>query len=199
MRIIVSILLCSFLLSSCISFAPVSSTHTGATSGDGNLSTEFGLLGGAGPVLYARGAYGLTDSWDVGALLEQGLGRQIGLWSKYSFLDKDNPNKLAIDGGFGHTAFTGSGTYFYISPIYSYKFRVWEPFVNLRWNLVYINSEHTIKMFSEEHTIHANGAFNYPQGGLGFNIWATDNVGFSFEFGATQFFPYFGVGMLLKG
>ena len=138
---------------------------------------NWGIGAGISPTLSVEGGYGVSQDLDVGVLLEYQFGFVASVFTKYSFINRDEGFSLAGYAG----AFTG-GSFattrgFYAGPLLSYRRKWFEPYLLMRYTYVHweagdLSSDEQqdsfIDLVSWEDT-----SFNYLQTDLGINFWTS--------------------------
>lgn len=117
--------------------------------------------GGAIPIPYIRVGLGMTNNFDMGAVVNPYPSETAGIWGKYSFVNQPEGLSFAVDGSFGGSF--GGYAYTYVDPILSYKLNWFEPYTLLRWNSIIGADE--------------SGYIGYLQYTAGVNLWATQKFG----------------------
>jgi hypothetical protein len=146
------------------------SNSSGRSLGEDNFQIDASVL----PTFAGSFGYGVTDTVDVGALVELQFGLLYSLWGKVALLEDSSDHAVAIQGGI----FSGAGsTGAYIGPVWSYKRRKFEPYLNTRLNYVDwdprdLNSDERddLSFFTNSNN---DISFTYLQAEIGANIWFT--------------------------
>lgn len=123
------VLICfSVFLASC-SFAPLTSTNSGRSVGEGNIETHFSIL----PVQSVQVAYGVTDNLDIGGIVEYGvLSLSLEAWLKYALVNQEQGHGLSLLAGAFKSGSVVNSSGYYVGAIYSYKFEDFEPYLKFK-------------------------------------------------------------------
>ncbi len=168
-KIVLTALL-SILCASC-AVAPVTSGFLGRSYGKGNLAIDGGgIIIGSG-VPYFKAGYGLSSNLDLGLQYDF---LAIGLFGRYSFINKTNGFSLA---GLASAGSTADGTYVYAGPALSYKAGFIEPYLVSRFNYVSYNETDDQSGIDFE-----TGSYSYLQFNAGSVFWISPSVGANVEF-----------------
>ena len=168
------LVLLAFLVSGC-TLAPIMSPHSGKSLGKGNWEVAGDLIPSRG----ISGGYGITDSWDVGFLVEGQLGVVTAMWTKYAFTNENSWN-WALYGGLFQGAGIGTTTSGYmIGPIVSYRKGWFEPSLALRYNYVkadftgYDSEEDDDFLFTPDFL--GDIDYDYVQLDIGLTFWTSES------------------------
>ena len=167
--LIVAILI--FLLAGC--FGPLISQESARTVGKGHNGFKL-IASNAGYGF--KYDHGFAEDFDVGYSLET---YSTGISAKYAFLN--NASGPALGGKIGYGTTLG-GHYTMGSLLASYKTANWEPFLNLQYNSVQIDSQevkdaNTGDVFATTPTVD----YNYTQAFLGMKYWFSPRFAISIE------------------
>lgn len=170
------LLLLTLLTTGC-AMAPLSNHITARSTGKENSSLDLGTTIGNSrkpwlpTIKYTKG---LGDNLDFGVQYEV---VSIGLWSKYSFINR--PERGFSFGALIGGGLSGTGYYGYLGPVVSYRFKRFEPYFISRFN--HVRYEGTNVLASIGEISFANGSYRYFQNTLGTMFWIFDWAALSLE------------------
>ncbi len=174
MRIIITVFIL-IGLSSC-AFAPMSSTYTARTNGDGGVNLDVGANADL-RVPYVRFGYGFFERLDLGFLMEtSALVNAIGLWTKIGLIQNDNGLSWSLIGSYGDA---GAGNYYYGGTIASLKLKKFELYGLVRYN--HVDADADDIELGNLLTIPLSYQLDYWQYTLGANIWLAGWFGINFN------------------
>lgn len=175
----------NLILSGCV-MAPLSNDVTARSLGQGNWSTNAGVIFPGVGAAYIRQGYGVTNNLDVGVVGEAGFNNLVGGWGQYSLINQQHGLSVAIDGGAGggqakgqlpdDTEQTTTGYYGYIGPIVSYKTQYLEPYIALRANYVKLNNDITPDNTEDLGFDYGNSQFSGTLT-VGSTLWFNNHIG----------------------
>jgi hypothetical protein len=163
----------SIVLGAC-AFAPFKSTNTARSLGD----KKWGMDAGFSPATYVTAAYGVSENFDLGLVVEEQIAPLIGIWGQYSFINNKEKGALALHGGVSKGTGVMGSSAFYIGPIVSFKKNWFETYLNVRYNYVDfkaadLSGDDLADFILEGFT---QGHLSYVQSTFGFNFWFSEKV-----------------------
>lgn len=183
--------------------APMATPNGGTTLGKGAQEISVNAM----PAPSVSFAFGVRDNTDVGAVLEQQISNNYGLWLKHSLLN--NPEGFSAAGLAGVFK-SGDGAHsqgYYLGPTFSYSTGKAELYSTFRYNRIYWDGIDDLSN-SEKDDIWSSfkvdeQVFYYWQADVGVNIDTSESV--RLGLGATCFHidgegscnPMIGVGFKL--
>ena len=175
------------IFTSC-SFAPLTSTKTARSLGEGKWEVSTGFS----PALNVNVGKGITEKVDAGIIVEQQFSPVVALWGKYSFSTSAEDSAFAAYGG----VFKGSGTSdssgFFFGPVASYKKKWFEiyflPVFNyVKWEAGSLTLEDQDDSFFDEINWQSS-SLKYMQYTLGVNFWFTEGFALNISGKTWSFF-----------
>lgn len=166
------ILLTSLLFLTSCALAPFSANTSGRSYGAGKTQME---VGNSNSNYHIKFGYGISESLDVGYVMEFGIMTTSALFAKYSFINNEVGPSLAAEFGYGTTEST---KFYYTGAIGSLAFtKEFELFLNPRINVVETD-EADVELNESLGNLTINDySVNYLQVNYGFNIWFSESVG----------------------
>ena len=156
--------------------APMATPNGGTTLGKGVQELSVNAM----PAPSVSFAFGVRDNTDVGAVVEQQISSNYGLWLKHSVLN--NPQGFSA-AGFAGVFKSGDGAHsqgFYLGPTFSYVTGKTELYSTVRYNRVYWDGIDDLSS-TEQDDIWSDfkiddQTFYYWQTDVGVNINTSDRV-----------------------
>lgn len=190
MKLIVSLLTLT-LLASC-SIAPMMTTRTARTLGEGNNKMQ---VSPGTPVLGVSYERGLSENWDMGLAAELQLGAVYSAFTKYALINSDDGVSLALSGGgfYGSSIADVNSRGFYAGPLLSWRKDWFEVFFFPRYNYVHwdgfdieADESETDDLAFDIEPSGTSYNFRYMQFNLGFNFYT--NPRFNLGVGASYIY-----------